>query len=319
MTLSSPITLHSDTLSVGILPQGAALVAVRFANHTRNMVIGFADPQDHINVQICAGSLVGPVANRVRGGAVTLAGKTYQMPLNEGPNTLHSGPEGLHTQVWRVDSQTSTALTLSCHLSDAVNGLPGNRQITATYSLAGNTLTLSITATTDQPTPMNIAAHPYWNLDGHTDISGHRISVHANEYLPTDAQGLPTGILKPVDGTAFDFKTASLVPLIAELDVNFCLANSPRPHPEPAAVLIGSDGTRLDIATTAPGLQIYAGSGLPDLPVAMAGSPPLKPYSGIALEPQHWPDAPHNAHFPHITLLPGQIYTQTTHYTLTPP
>ncbi len=319
MSSSLPITLHSDTLRASILPQGATLVDLRFSDQTRNMVIGFADPQDHINVPICAGSLVGPVANRVRDGHVTLSGKTYQMPLNEGPNTLHSGPDGLHTQMWQLHSQTSAALTLSCQLRDGTNGLPGTRQISAIYSLMGNTLSLTITATTDHPTPMNIAAHPYWNLDGQPDVGGHHITVHAADYLPTDIQGLPTGDLKPLSGTAFDFKTACPVPLSPDLDVNFCLARAPRPTPQPAAILVGSDGTRLDIATTAPGLQVYAGSGLPELPVTMAGSPPLKPYSGIALEPQHWPDAPHHTHFPQITLHPGETYTQTTHYTLTPP
>jgi len=319
MTNPDAITIRSDTLSATILPRGAALAAVRFSGQDRNLVIGFADPADHLNIPICTGTLVGPIANRVRQGQVILDGQTYQMPVNENANCLHSGPEGLHTQLWQIDAQARNCVTLSCALGDGANGLPGNRRITAQYALDANTMTLTITATTDQPTPINIASHPYWNLDGAADVSGHRITVNAAQYLPIDAQGLPTGEQRDVQGSAFDFTSVTPVPLIPELDVNFCLASAPFDTPQPAATLWGGDGTRLDIATTAPGLQVYNGSSLPDLPVKMANCPPLKPYSGIALEPQHWPDAPHHDHFPQITLRPNETYTQTTYFTLTPP
>ena len=319
MTQASSITIRSDTIHATILPRGAALVGVRFAEQDRNLVIGFADPADHINVSICAGSLVGPIANRVRGGRVMLDGRSYQMPLNEDANCLHSGPDGLHTLLWQVEEKTINHVTLSCELQDGANGLPGNRRITARYRIDANTLTLKIDATTDQPTPMNIAPHPYWNLDGQPDVSAHRIGVHATHYLPTDSQGLPTGEERLLAGSDFDFTTEKPVPLTADLDVNFCLASAPVDRPQPAATLRGGDGTCLDIATTAPGLQVYAGSALPDMAVDMADCPPLRPYSGIALEPQHWPDAPHHEYFPQITLMPGETYSQTTHFTLTPP
>ncbi|MGJ8616205.1 MAG: aldose epimerase family protein [Sulfitobacter sp.] len=319
MTNSTAITIHSDTLSATILPRGAALAAVRFIGQKRNLVIGFADTANHLNIPICAGSLVGPIANRVRDGQVVLDGQAYQMPINENANCLHSGPEGLHTLLWQIDAQSTNSVTLCCELADGANGLPGKRRITAQYALNANTMTLTITATTDQSTLMNIASHPYWNLDGAADVSGHRITVNAARYLPTDVQGLPTGQEQNVQGTAFDFTTPQPVPLIPELDANFCLASFPFDTPHPAATLWGGDGTRLDIATTAPGLQVYNGSSLPDLPVEMADCPPLKPYSGIALEPQHWPDAPHHDHFPQITLNPNETYTQTTEFTLTPP
>ncbi|MGJ8627813.1 MAG: aldose epimerase family protein [Sulfitobacter sp.] len=313
------ITIRSDTLSATILPQGAALGAVRFVGQARNLVLGFADPADHNNIPVCAGSLVGPIANRVRDGQIEIGNQLYQMPLNEGKNCLHSGPEGLHTQLWQIDAQASDHVTLSCTLPDGTNGLPGNRQITARYAISANTLTLTLGATTDHPTPMNIAPHPYWNLDGSADVSGHRLTVHATHYLPVGPQGLPTGEECAVSGTDFDFTTAATVPLIPTLDVNFCLASAAFDTAQHAATLTGKDGTQLDIATTAPGLQVYNGSSLPDLPVAMADCPPLKPFSGIALEPQYWPDAPHHHHFPQIILLPGETYVQTTQFRVTPP
>jgi aldose 1-epimerase len=315
----APITIKSDMLTATILPRGAALVAVRFADQPRNLVIGFTDPADHTNIPICAGALVGPIANRVRDGQVQLDGQTYQMPINENTNCLHSGPDGLHCLLWQVDDHAPNKLTLTCTLADGANGLPGNRRITATYSIDGSVLTLAITATTDKTTPMNIASHPYWNLDGGRDVSGHSLTVHATQYVPVDAHGLPTGELRDVAQSAFDFTTESAVPLIPKLDVNFCLSEHPSPAPTPAATLRGNDGTQLDIATTAPGLQVYNGSSLPELAVDMADCPPLNPYSGIALEPQHWPDAPHHDHFAQITLLAGETYEQLTHFTLTKP
>lgn len=317
--MNDPITLLSDGLSATVLPRGAALVDVRFIGQTRNLVIGFADPADHQNVPICAGPLVGPIANRVRGGRVKINGQTYQMPINENANCLHSGPDGLHTLLWKIAAQAADRVTLCVTLPEGANGLPGTRMITAQYQIVAQTLTLTVTATTDRATPMNIAAHPYWNLDGQADVGGHLLTVNAAHYLPTDTQGLPTGDRKPMSGSAFDFASPTPVPLIPALDVNFCLARAPRPTPQPAATLRGADGTQLDIATTASGLQVYAGSSLPDLAVAMNGSPPLKPYSGIALEPQHWPNAPHHSDFPQITLLPGETYQQITEFKLTHP
>ncbi len=317
--MTDPITLRSDTLIATILPQGATLAGLRFAGQTRNLVIGFDDPADHDNIPICAGALVGPIANRIRNGKVVIDGHSYQMPQNEGANSLHSGPDGLHAQLWQIAAQTSDQVTLTCALPDGANGLPGNRQISARYQVAANTLMLTLTATTDRPSPINIAPHPYWNLDGRADVGGHHITVNAAHYLPVDAQGLPTGEKRAVAGGEFDFTTSAPVPRTPALDVNFCLAPARFDTPYPAATLIGQCGTRLDISTTAPGLQVYNGSSLPDLPVAMADCPPLKPYSGIAFEPQFWPDAPHHDDFPQITLRPGDTYALTSHFTLTPP
>ncbi len=319
MTDPKPITIRSGLLNATVLPRGAALVGVRFAGETRNLVIGFADPADHINVRMCAGSLVGPIANRVRGGRVALDGTTYQMPVNETSNCLHSGPNGLHSLLWQIDAQTGDSVTLKTTLADGACGLPGTREISACYRITDTTLTLTLKATTDHATPMNIASHPYWNLDGRADVGGHQIKVHAAQYLPTDGQGLPTGEQRNLAGTDFDFSNDTPVPLTPDLDVNFCLAAAPYGTPQPAITLTGSDGTQLDIATTAPGVQVYAGSNIPEKQVGMADCPPLKPYSGIALEPQHWPDAPHHQHFPQITLRPGETYTQTTHFRLTKP
>lgn len=279
------------------------------------MVLGCADPQNHLLVPAYAGAIVGPIANRVSGGMVTLNGTAYQMERNENDITsLHSGADGIHAQNWFIQTQTSDHVTLSTTLEDGACGLPGLRQITASYAVTGCTLRLEITATTDQPTPINIAAHPYWCLDGRPQIDQLELSLTASEYTPVDAQNIPTGEVASVADTMFDFRTPKPVPLDPALDVNFCLSNRDRTTPVPAAQLKGGDGTQLDIATTAPGLQVYGGAHLPAVPGAKDDGTDLRPFGGLAIEPQFWPDAPNRPAFPQITLTPGKIWRQITTY-----
>lgn len=312
------IDISSSALKVRILSKGATLAGVRFADDPRNLVLGFAEPDDHARVPAFAGHLAGPVANRIRAGRVEIDGVVHHMPLNEANRTtLHSGPDGLHAQDWAIKKHHIDNVTLTCTLPDGCNGLPGNRTFTATYGITDSTLRLTITATSDQSTPINIASHPYWNLDGGRDVSGHTLQVAAKDYLPTDAHNLPKGNLRALAGTPHDFQHQSPVPLDPALDLNFCLSDSMRAEPVHVAQLSGQNGTTLRIATTCPGLQVYSGAHLPDLPVAMADCPAIAPYSGIALEPQHWPDAPHHTHFPNILIAPGEKYRQVTDYILT--
>ena len=318
--MSDVIEIGSEALRVRILCQGATLVGVRFGDQPRNLVLGFEDPADHARIPGFAGHLAGPVANRIRAGRVVVAGQIHQMPLNEnGQNTLHSGPDGLHAQLWDITEHSARHVELTCTLADGANGLPGMRRITAHYEVRDTTLRLTLCARTDKATPINIAAHPYWNLDGAAQVNSHHLQVAATTYLPTDAQNLPTGQVAPVTGTAFDFVDPSPVPLDPALDVNFCLSDGMRADPVHAATLRGRDGTTLDISTTCPGLQIYNGAHLPDLPAKMSDCPSIGSYSGIALEPQHWPDAMSHDHFPQIILHPDSTYTQVTQFQLTRP
>ncbi len=320
MTEFSLIPLRSDALRVDVIPFGASLVSVRLKGVPRNLVLGFADPQDHKRIQICAGGLAGPVANRIQGGVAPIDGQDWQMPQNEnGQTALHSGPEGTHRLHWNVGEQTDQSVTLGIMLPHGHCGLPGNRELRATYNVDGNTLRLEIEATTDAPTLMNLASHPYWNLDGTADVSGHQLQVAAPHYLPTDDLNLPTGARVPLEGSPFDFTSPGPVPLDPALDVNFCLAEDMRTGPAFAAELRGSDGTTLTVATTAPGLQVYNGTHLPADAASLQDGPRLAPFAGIALEPQHWPNAPHHPDFPQITLRPNETYRQISTFTFSAP
>lgn len=314
------VTLSSTHLHASILLRGATLAALRFGRDAPNLLLGFADPADHFAVPVYAGALVGPVANRITGGTVTLDDVTYHMPLNENAETcLHSGPLGLHALDWQVTHQTASEVTLTIHLKDGDHGLPGNRDISASYRLEGSTLILDITAQSDRATPMSIAAHPYWNLDGAADLAGHRLQIMADHVLPVDERNLPTGVILVTAGTEFDFHALTAVPTTKSLDVNFCLDTSGPVDRTAAATLVGRSGTQLEIATTALGLQVYNGAFLPRMPRALEGGRDLAPFAGIALEPQFWPDAPHHPAFPQITLKPGEIWKQVTSYRLTAP
>jgi aldose 1-epimerase len=311
------IQIRSSQLCATLLPKGASLVGLCFGSNDRNLVLGLDALSQHTNIPAYAGALVGPVANRVSKGRVLIDGTLHQMRLNEaGRTSLHSGPNGLDTQNWTVTDQSDSAVTFEIALPDGACGLPGNRNIKAIYALADDMLTLVITATTDAASPINIAAHPYWNLDGKQDVTTHQLQIASARYTPTDARNIPTGEILLARNTNFDFSSPAFVTRDPALDINYCLSDISRDTPEWAATLTGSNGTSLQIATTLPGLQVYNGAFLPDMPEALSQNRDMKPFGGIALEPQHWPDAPNQPDFPQITLLPDQTYRQITTYQL---
>ena len=298
------LTLVSTDLHATIDPLGARLVSLHF-NEGPNLLLN-AEPtlfpgwqEEYCSV------LVGPVANRVTAGRVRIDGRTYQMPQNEtDSNSLHSGPDGLHRRFWNVLDHKHDSLSLGCRLTDGECGLPGDRDITALYTVEGATLTLEIEVSTTAKTPISIAHHPYWRLG---TAPGHRLRVYANKYLPVDAAKLPTGDIRDVEGTDFDFRQPKSVP--AWIDHNLCIRDIRLSAPAPVAELTGADGTRLCIDSTETGLQVYAAAHLPDLPDSILG-----PGAGIALEPQGWPDAANHRNFPPVLCTPDEPYKQITRY-----
>ncbi|WP_299281960.1 aldose epimerase family protein [uncultured Tateyamaria sp.] len=297
-------TLRSADMSARISPYGARLEHVSF--HDGPNLVLHADPHRHPGWHdVYAGAIVGPVANRIRGGEVHLGDATYHMPTNENDRTaLHSGPDGLDRRPWDMMAQDDSGVTLRCTLADGDGGLPGLRQITVRYGLSAATLTLDITATTNHATPINIAHHPYWRLG---DARAHLLQVHAAHYLPVDQHNIPTGVIADVAGTAFDHRAPK--PLHPEIDHNLCTAPRKQVTARHVATLHGAQGIRLHIDSTEPGLQVYGGAYLPKI----AGTD-IAPYAGIALEPQGWPDAVHHPDFPSIICTPTQPYTQITRY-----
>jgi aldose 1-epimerase len=268
----------------------------------------------HMAHEIYAGAIVGPIANRIAGGQVRMDRATWQMPLNDGGNTLHSGPAGLHVVTWQVLSQSETSVNLAADLADGAAGLPGHRRIEVRYEIQGANLDLQLSAISDKDTYLNLAHHPYWTLDKHDTIGRHRLRVHAERYLPTDDQLIPTGDIAPVADTPYDFREARTVPDDISLDATLCLSQDRRPSPRQAATLMGPTGICLDIETTEAGLQVYNGSHLPTANTRMHPGQRLAPFAAMALEPQGWPDAPNHAAFPSILLRAHRVYRQHTRY-----
>lgn len=310
------VTLAAGALSVRLLTWGARLHDVRLAGTPWPLVLGSPTLDGYLGSMANFGPVVGPVANRIAGAEAVIAGRRHRLVANEaGRTTLHGGPRGCHRRNWALAEATATRAVFTLDLPDGDEGFPGNRRLVADYSLsAPATLDLRLSATTDRATLVNLAPHPYWNLDGAPDISGHRLTVAAERYTETDAALIPTGALPRVAGSRFDFRAGQGLDTARDLDLNLCLADAPRPLTE-VARLEGAKGVTLALATTEPGLQVHDAPRMDTAPMIGLSGQPYGPRAGIALEPQLWPDACHHPGFPPIDLGPGETRVQHSRMT----
>ncbi len=299
------VDLGAYGMSAAVLTLGAALQSVRLDDVEYDLTLGSDDIADYESTHCYHGTIVGPVANRLAQARAVIDGQSYQFTANEASGSLlHGGKAGTHAQVWQIADNAPDAVTLTLSLQD--DGFPGRRNLRVSYAIIGpRTLQMDITGTTDAPTLLNLAQHGYWNLDGTPTWAGHQIQIAAEQFLPSDANLLPTGEAKPVAGTAFDFRTARRIDINAPfIDNNFCLSRGPAPLRD-VLWLTGQSGLRMTFATTEPGVQVFNG------PQGWRGT---IPHGGIAVEAQGWPDAPNQPGFPSIALRPGEIYRQTTRW-----
>ena len=309
------IILKSGQLTAHVSRKGAALMGLWHASFPFCLTVSPANPEEFSLEPYYCGALVGPVANRISNACITIKRQKWRLAPNEGTTTLHNGTDGLHSKVWQVTAQTETSVTLEVELPHGDAGLPGHRRITARYSLEPeNCVVLDITAQTDRTTVINIAHHPYWNLDGADTVANHLLLIAAEKFTPTDPENLPTGEVMPLNGSNYDFRKPKLIPTEQALDANLCLADVRRAATEFAARLSVSCGPTLEIFTTEPGLQVYNGSGLSDDGTKLHDGRKFGPFAGVALEPQGWPNAPNTPGFPPISLTPEQVYQQQTRY-----
>lgn len=309
------VRLAAGELSAAVLTWGAVLQDVRLAGVPWPLTLGGPDLAAYAGgpMQYC-GSVVGPVANRISGATASIDGRQCRFEANiDGRATLHGGSTGTHAQLWQIADAAPDALTLALTLPDGLGGFPGTRRLRATFRLEPPaTLTLTLATETDAPTPVNLANHSYWSLDGSADHTGHRLTVAADRYLPTDALKLPRDPT-PVAGTPFDFRAGRVLTPPEGLDHNLCLAEARRPLTE-AAELTGRSGVRLRLATTEPGLQVYDAEGYSSAPFPGHAGHPYGSHAGLALEAQGWPNALNRPDFPPILLRPGKTLEQTTRF-----
>ncbi|MEL6523994.1 MAG: aldose epimerase family protein [Pseudomonadota bacterium] len=311
----SRITISAGDLTASILTFGAILQDVRLDGVDYGLTLGADDLEAYEGPYNSFGSVIGPVANRISHARAVLDGKELTFEANMGGvHNLHSGAVGTRRKHWQVVDQSNAHVTLRTAAPDGEGGFPGNRTWTARYDIsAPASLTLTLTAATDAPTLMNTVNHSYWNLDGTANYNGHTLRLAADRYLPVNEVLLPTGDIMPVDDTLFDYRTAKPIVTDSLLDHNFCLSDERRPI-RPVAWLTGKSGLQMEMATTEPGLQVYGGDTIRNDGFPGHHGAPYGPYSGLALEAQFWPDAPHNPAFPSIRLDPGQDWCQVTRW-----
>jgi len=282
------------------------------------------------------GATVGRFANRIKAGRFAIDGKTYQVPTNDGPNSLHGGKQGFDKVLWQVVSTRSgpiASVTLRYVSRDGDQGYPGTLTVDATYSLdERNALSIEYTATTDRPTIVNVTNHNYWNLSGEGSAGGamgHLVTIPADTYLPTDATAIPTGVFQPVAGTPFDFRTPQ--PVGARVrdardrqivygrgyDHNWVIGRSvTRDQHLMARVSDPASGRGFELWSNQPGLQFYSGNFLNGTSAGKAGGL-YREGDALVFEPQAFPDTPNRPDFGSARLDPGQTYRNIMTYRLT--
>jgi aldose 1-epimerase len=309
-------------LSANVMTWGATLQDLTLTGHNAPLVLGYERFEDYLAHSPYLGATAGRYANRIRGGRFMLAGRRFQTDTNFlGKHTLHGGSKGFAKRVWDVALHGRDYVTLSLHSSDGEMGFPGALDVTCTYRLKiPATLSVEFTATTDAPTLCNLAHHSYFNLDdgGSRDILDHRLMLNAAAYLPVDDELIPTGVVQPVEDTPFDFRHAREIRMEFEgeqlpYDHNFCVSAARGPLHQAAWLQGSASGLEMEVWTTEPGLQFYAGQNVARDAMGLGGRR-CGAYAGLCLEPQVWPDSPNRPYFPQAVLLPGEIYRQTTEY-----
>jgi aldose 1-epimerase len=209
-------TLSNDSFRVRVTDFGARIVSLEVPDRTGrvdHVVLGFDDVSEYIFAGGAFGAVLGRNANRIGGAVFTLEGRTYCLSKNEQSATLHGGGQGFDKLFWQVDRAGDGELVLGLVSPDGDQGFPGELSVKAHYKLEGNTLQLSLEATTTKASPVSLSAHPYFNLGGppFADVLGHEITIAADAFLPTDRQQIPTGEIRAVDGTVFDLRRPTVI------------------------------------------------------------------------------------------------------------
>lgn len=273
------------------------------------------------------GALIGRYGNRIGKGKFALDGKTYNLQLNDGANTLHGGTDGFFSKVWDAKQIDAQKLELTYISNDGEAGYPGKLEVKVVYSLTNdNALQIDYAATTDKTTVVNLTNHAYFNLsgEGHETILDHELMIDANAYTPVDSTLIPTGKLQPVAGSAFDFNKVKTIGQSIEekdeqlkfgkgYDHNFVLTHHDGKTPV-AKVKSPITGIVLEVYTTEPGLQFYSGNFLTGIDKDGKGGKSYPLRSAFCLETQHFPDAPNHPNFASTVLKPGDTYKTRTTY-----
>jgi aldose 1-epimerase len=323
-------------LSVAILTYGGIVQSIEIPDRDgkrANVALGFATLAPYLERHPHFGTITGRYANRIAGAGFSLDGKRHGLAANDGPNSLHGGPEGFGRRVWtaRAAAGGDAGVTLSYDSADGEEGFPGRLMTEVTYRVtAANELSIDYRATTDRLTVVNLTNHTYFNLagEGTGSILGHELQLAAKHFTPVNATLIPTGELRPVAGGPFDYvRPTAIGARIRDNDEQLRFGhgydhNWVLDKPEPGALTLAArvhdpeSGRIMEVHTTEPGLQFYAGNFL-DGTLVGTSSRSYRQSDGFCLETQHFPDSPNQPAFPSTALRPGEVYRTTTIYRFT--
>ncbi len=322
---------NSKGMEARIMTYGGIIVSLKVPDKNGtfgDIVLGYDNLDDYVKNNPFFGALVGRYGNRIAKGKFTLEGHEYTLALNNAPNNLHGGPIGFDKKVWKVAKAElgprGPRLKLTYLSKDGEEGFPGNLKVMATYTLTDdNGLRLDYTATTDKATLCNLTQHSYFNLAGKGDVLNDLVYINADKFTPVDNTLIPTGELKPVEGTPFDFRKPTVVGARINADDEQIKFGSGYDHNwvinKPlgklglvARVTEPTTGRVMEVLSTEPGVQFYTGNYLDN--IAGKGGWVYQKRNGLCFEPQHYPDSPNHPQFPSAELKPGQTYQNTIIY-----
>ena len=299
-----------------------------------DVVLGYETPEEYVDGNPFFGALVGRYGNRIGDATFTLDGENYELPENDNDNHLHGGPEGFHNVIWNAEQTTqegNDALKLTYVSEDGEMGFPGKLDVTVIYTLTqDNELKIEYKATTNKKTVLNLTHHSFFNLKdaGKSKMLDHELMINADLFTPVSEDLIPTGEIRPVANTPMDFRKAKnmgdginsdyqQIQYGNGFDHNWVLNKSERGELSLAAsVYEPVTGRKMEVYTTEPGMQFYAGNFLDGSDVGKNNTA-YEQRTGFCLETQHFPDSPNQTHFPSPVLKPGEMYTQTTIYKFT--
>jgi len=325
-------TLTDGLFEARIATYGGIVVSLKTPDRngkTADVVLGFDDLKGYVangndpKGGSFFGAIIGRYANRIAHGSFMLDGQKYSLPLNNGANSLHGGPHGFNNLVWKA-KLVDNGVELTYLSKDGEAGYPGNLSATVRYTLVKGDLRIEYSATTDKDTVVNLTNHSYFNLAGEGDILNHQLTLHASRFTPVDAGLIPTGELKSVASTPFDFRKPTAIGARIDADDeqihlghgydhNWVLDNGGGKLAEAAEVYDPGSGRVLKVLTDQPGIQFYTGNFL-DGSIKGKGGKPDERHAALCLETQHFPDSPNHPTFPTTELKPAERYHTVTVY-----
>jgi aldose 1-epimerase len=331
----TPVEIYTlrnyDGMEARIMTYGGTVVSLKVPDKNGkpgDVVLGYDHLSSYLTNSPYFGALIGRYGNRIANGKFSLDGQEYTLAQNNGPNNLHGGPNGFDKVVWTakpVKTFYGDGLQLTYLSKDGEEGFPGNLSVTATYVVTEkNELVVEFIATTDKDTVCNLTHHSYFNLRGKGDVLDHIVQINADKFTPTDSTQIPTGELKPVDGTPFDFRKPTPIgerindddpqlKFAGGYDHNFVLNKLPGEFGLAATVYEPTSGREMEVWASAPGVQFYSGNSL-NSTMKGKGGWVYQTRDGFCFEPQGFPDSPNHPNFPSTELKPGETYKNTIIY-----